>query len=57
RTLRTNGLEVVALHHHMLGDDPRTVFLHYYGKGEARKLVSGFRAALDVLGKKHPHGH
>ncbi|WP_093199621.1 DUF1259 domain-containing protein [Siphonobacter aquaeclarae] len=57
RTLRTNGLEVVALHHHMLGDDPRMVFLHYYGKGEARKLVSGFRAALDVLGKKHPHGH
>ncbi|WP_205502956.1 DUF1259 domain-containing protein [Rufibacter psychrotolerans] len=49
--LRKNGLEVVALHHHMLGDDPHMIFLHYYGQGPATTLAKGFRAALDELGK------
>lgn len=49
--LRKNNLEVVALHHHMLGEQPRTVFLHYYGRGPASELAKGFRAALDQLGK------
>lgn len=49
--LRKNGLEVVALHHHMLGENPRIIFLHYYGRGPAVTLASGFRAALDQLGK------
>ncbi|AKD04269.1 DUF1259 domain-containing protein [Pontibacter korlensis] len=49
--LRRHSLEVVALHNHMLGDDPRMVFLHYYGQGEASALARGFRAALDELGK------
>lgn len=51
KVLRRNNLEVVALHHHMLGDQPRTVFLHYYGRGPATDLAKGFRAALDQLGK------
>jgi len=49
--LRRNGLEVVAVHNHMLGDDPHMIFLHYYGQGEATELAKGFRAALDELGK------
>jgi hypothetical protein len=53
RALRSNNLEVVALHHHMLGDAPKIIFLHYYGRGEATKLAAGFRAALNELGKKH----
>lgn len=53
RTLRQNDLEVVALHHHMLGESPRIIFLHYYGRGNANKLATGFRAALEELGKKH----
>lgn len=52
RTLRANGLEVVALHHHMLGETPRMTFLHYYGRGPAEKLATGFRAALNELGKR-----
>ena len=52
--LRNNGLEVVALHHHMIGDDPHMIFLHYYGSGPAATLASGFRAALDCLGKGKP---
>lgn len=51
KALRKNNLEVVALHHHMLGEQPRTVFLHYYGRGPAIDLARGFRAALDVLGR------
>jgi hypothetical protein len=51
RALRDHNLEVVALHHHMLGEQPRTIFLHYYGRGPALDLAKGFRAALDQLGK------
>jgi hypothetical protein len=50
--LRQAGLEVVALHHHMLFENPRMIFLHYYGTGPAMKLAVGFKAALDSLGKK-----
>ncbi|PJJ59525.1 DUF1259 domain-containing protein [Hymenobacter chitinivorans] len=50
RALRAHGLEVVAVHNHMLFDQPRMVFLHYYGRGPAAQLVAGFRAALDQLG-------
>ena len=49
--LRSHGLEVVALHHHMIGDSPHIIFLHYYGNGPATALAQGFRAALDELGK------
>jgi hypothetical protein len=51
RALRKNNLEVVALHSHMLGEQPRILFLHYYGTGPAGTLAQGFRAALDELGK------
>ncbi|MDB5136046.1 MAG: hypothetical protein JWP37_2649 [Mucilaginibacter sp.] len=51
KTLRAHNLEVVAVHNHMLGDDPHMIFLHYYGRGNAATLAQGFRAALDVLGK------
>ncbi|WP_121808287.1 DUF1259 domain-containing protein [Mucilaginibacter kameinonensis] len=52
KTLRAHNLEVVAVHNHMLGDDPHMIFLHYYGRGDASTLAKGFRAALNVLGKK-----
>lgn len=52
KTLRAHNLEVVAVHNHMLGDDPHMIFLHYYGRGNAATLAHGFRAALDVLGQK-----
>lgn len=53
KALRANNLEVVAVHNHMLFDEPRMMFLHYYGRGPAAKLAAGFRAALDQLGKPH----
>jgi hypothetical protein len=51
KALRSNGLNIVAIHHHMLGTQPPVIFLHYWGRGPSTKLAAGFRAALDVLGK------
>ena len=51
KALRKNGLDVVAIHHHMTGDRPVVIFLHYWGRGPAERLAGGFRAALDELGK------
>jgi Domain of Unknown Function (DUF1259) len=51
KALRKNGLDVVAIHHHMTGDRPVVIFLHYWGRGPAEKLAAGFKAALDELGK------
>ena len=56
KTLRLHNLEVVAVHSHMLNDDPHIIFLHYYGRGPAATLAQGFRAALDELGKKSGGG-
>jgi hypothetical protein len=50
--LRQNGLNVVAIHHHMTGEQPTVIFLHYWGRGPAEKLAAGFKAGLDQLGKK-----
>jgi hypothetical protein len=51
KALRRNGLDVVAIHHHMTADRPMIIFLHYWGTGPADKLASGFKAAVDELGK------
>ena len=42
---------MVAIHHHMTGARPMIIFLHYWGKGPADRLATGFKAALDELGK------
>jgi hypothetical protein len=54
KALRKNGLAIVAIHHHMTGDRPVVIFLHYWGRGPAEKLAAGFKAALDELGKGAP---
>ena len=55
--LRKNGLDVVAIHHHMIEEKPLVIFLHYWGRGPAEKLATGFKAALNELGKGAPtHG-
>ncbi len=54
RALRAANIEVVAVHNHMIGEQPRIMFLHYYGRGPASTLAQGFRRALNVLGKPQP---
>jgi hypothetical protein len=56
KALRTNGLNVVAIHNHMISDQPTIYFLHYWGTGPSDKLASGFKAALGELGKRRD-GH
>jgi hypothetical protein len=51
KALRKNGIDVVAIHHHMTGTQPTIFFLHYWGTGPADKLATAFKAALDQLGK------
>jgi hypothetical protein len=51
KALRKNGLDVVAIHHHMTEERPVVIFLHYFGRGPAEKLASSFKAALAELGK------
>jgi hypothetical protein len=51
KALRKNGLDVVAMHHHMLDTRPTVYFLHYWGTGPAEKLATSFKAALGELGK------
>ena len=46
-----NGIEVVALHNHMIHENPRIFYLHYWGTGQAEKLAKGLKAALDQTGK------
>ncbi len=51
KALRKNGLQVVAIHHHMTNERPMIIFLHYWGTGPAETLAAGFKAAVDELGK------
>jgi len=53
KALRSHGLDVVAIHHHMTSTQPTIFFLHYWGRGPADKLATGFKAALDELGASH----
>lgn len=48
RALRRADIHVVALHNHMLDEEPRFLFLHYWGKGPAAALARGVRSALDA---------
>jgi hypothetical protein len=48
KTLRKAGINVVAIHQHMVGEEPRIMFLHYWGVAPAGDLASGLRAALDL---------
>lgn len=45
--LRTNGIDVTAVHSHMLTEQPRLFFLHFWAVDDAMKLARGLRAALD----------
>jgi hypothetical protein len=47
KELRTHGIEVTALHSHMLDEEPRLFFMHFWANDDAIKLAKGLRAALD----------
>jgi hypothetical protein len=47
RVLRANGIEVTAIHSHMLTEEPRIIFMHFWANDDAVKLAGALRAALD----------
>jgi hypothetical protein len=49
KTLRENGIEVTALHSHMLTEEPRLLFMHFWANDDAVKLARGLRAALEKM--------
>jgi Domain of Unknown Function (DUF1259) len=49
KALRDNGIEVTALHSHMLIETPRLFFMHFWANDDAQKLAGGLRSALDKI--------
>jgi len=49
KTLQSQGIEVTALHNHMLDDEPRLFFVHFWANDDAVKLARALRAALDAV--------
>jgi Domain of Unknown Function (DUF1259) len=49
RALRENGIEVAAIHSHMLEEKPRLFFVHFWANDDALKLANGLHAALDKM--------
>jgi hypothetical protein len=47
RTLRSNGIDVTAIHSHMLSEQPRIIFIHFWANDDALRLARALRAALD----------
>ena len=52
KALRDNGIEVTALHSHMLTENPRLFFMHFWANDDALKLARGLRAGLDKVNVK-----
>jgi hypothetical protein len=49
KALEASGIEVTALHSHMLTEQPRMFFMHFWANDDAQKLAHGLRAALDRI--------
>ena len=52
KSLRKSGVNIVAIHHHMAMEEPRYIFLHYWGRGPAATLAKSLKAALTTLETK-----
>jgi len=53
--LRGHGIEITALHNHLIGEQPRLFFMHFWGNGETSALAKGLRAALDRMNLARRH--
>lgn len=48
KSLRSANINIVAIHQHMTGEEPRLIFLHYWGQGRAQDLAKSVKAAIDL---------
>jgi hypothetical protein len=53
RALVSSGIEVTALHSHMIGEQPKLYFMHFWGVGNTSQLATGLRTALDRTNVQH----
>ncbi len=51
KSLRAGGINIVAIHHHMTMEEPRYIFLHYWGRGKAADLAATLKSALQSQAK------
>jgi hypothetical protein len=51
KSLRKSGVNIVAIHHHMSAEEPRILFLHYWGRGKATDLAKAVKGALSITAK------
>jgi hypothetical protein len=54
KSLRSQEVNIVAIHHHMTHENPRYIFLHYWGKGNAEALARSVKRTLDLQAKEPP---
>src|SRR4051794_15871602 len=54
--LRGHGIEVTALHNHLVGEQPRLFFMHFWGNGDVASLAQGLRSALARMNLARPNG-
>jgi len=54
KAFRTHGIDVTAMHNHMLFDEPHLYFMHFWANDNAVKLAGGLRAALDATNSRKP---
>jgi hypothetical protein len=52
KSLRKSGINIVAIHHHMIGEEPRMIFFHYWGRGPAKDLATAVKTALALAQTK-----
>jgi Domain of Unknown Function (DUF1259) len=48
KSLRSSGIHIVSIHSHMEGENPKAIFLHYWGKGAAADLAKSIKKAEDA---------
>ncbi len=54
KSLRAGGINIVAIHQHMIGETPRVLFLHYWGRGKATELAATIKQALELTAWDRP---
>lgn len=52
KALRSAGIFITAIHHHMIGESPKIILLHYWGTGSVNDLATAIKTALDTQAKK-----
>src|SRR5207237_5738763 len=52
KSLRKSGINIVAIHHHMIGEEPRMIFFHYWGRGPAKELAAAIKTAIALTNTK-----